>query len=82
MTKSRSSWKGPLIKNNILKKIKLKKTSIKVFSRSSSITPICVGSRFLIHNGKTFSPLIVTSEMIGCKFGEFSLTRKKFKFKK
>jgi len=82
MNKSRSSWKGPLIKNNILSKIKHCKSPIKIFSRDSSITPVCVGLKFLIHNGKSFSPLLVTSNMIGYKFGEFSFTRKKFKFNK
>ena len=55
---------------------------IKIFTRNSSITPLCVGLKFLIYNGKSFSPLIVTSNMIGLKFGEFSFTRKKFKFNK
>ena len=83
MNKSRSSWKGPLIKNNILFKIKYcNKTYIKIFSRDSSITPFCIGLKFLVHNGKTFCPLIVTSNMVGFKFGEFSFTRKKFKFNK
>lgn len=83
MSKSRSSWKGPLIKNTTLVKIKASKNLyIKIFTRNSSITPLCVGLKFLIYNGKSFSPLIVTSNMIGLKFGEFSFTRKKFKFNK
>lgn len=83
MSKSRSSWKGPLIKNTTLLKIKASKNLyIKIFTRNSSITPLCVGLKFLIYNGNSFSPLIVTSNMIGLKFGEFSFTRKKFKFNK
>ena len=75
MSKSRSSWKGPLIKNTTLVKIKASKNLyIKIFTRNSSITPLCVGLKFLIYNGKSFSPLIVTSNMIGLKFGEFSFT--------
>jgi len=83
MSKSRSSWKGPLIKNTTLLKVKSSKNAyIKIFTRNSFITPLCVGLKFLIYNGKSFSPLIVTSNMIGLKFGEFSFTRKKFKFNK
>ena len=83
MSKSRSSWKGPLIKNTTLVKIKASKNLyIKIFTRNSSLTPLCVGLKFLIYNGKSFSPLIVTSNMIGLKFGEFSFNKKKFKFNK
>jgi len=82
MTISRSSWKVPLIKRNITEKLKNDKIPIKILSRSSVITPNCVGFKFLVHNGKLFLPLEVTPLMIGHKFGEFSFTRKKFKFKK
>lgn len=82
MNYSRSSWKGPLIKKNILLKIRSLKIPIKIYSRGSSITPICVGLKFLIHNGKIFNSLLVTQDMIGHKFGEFSPTRKKFNYKK
>ena len=78
----RSNWKGPSIQNIKIKKIKSKKIPIKIFNRNSYITPVCLGSKFLIHNGKSFLPLTVSSEMIGYKFGEFSFTRKQFKFKK
>jgi ribosomal protein S19 len=77
MRVSRSSWKGPVLK------ILLKKNKNPIIvSRSSNITPNCVGLKFLVHNGKLFSTLEVTVSMIGHKFGEFSLTRKKFKFNK
>ena len=80
---SRSNWKAILIKRSILlKNIKNSKIPIKIFSRSSFITPCCLGLNFLVHNGKKFTPLTVTESMIGHKFGEFSLTRKKNIYKK
>jgi len=80
MNLSRNSRKGPSIKNYITVKLKNSKIPIKIFARNSTITPKCVGFKFLIHNGKSFLPLEVTSNMIGHKFGEFSFTRQKFKF--
>jgi ribosomal protein S19 len=80
---TRSSWKVPLIKKYILKKNKLLcKKPIKVLSRSSLITPNCLGLKFLVHNGKNFTPVDVKIYMIGCKFGEFALTRQKHIYKK
>jgi len=35
-----------------------------------------VNSNFQIHNGKTFIKVLVTQDMVGHKFGEFSMTRK------
>jgi ribosomal protein S19 len=51
-------------------------------SRSSTILPNFVQHAFKIHNGKTFSKIIIKEDMIGKKFGEFSPTRKSFSFKK
>jgi ribosomal protein S19 len=82
MNYSRSSWKSPLLKKNILIKIKSYKTPIIIYSRSSSITPSCVGLNFLIHNGKTYHSLLVSLDMVGHKFGEFAPTRKKNNYKK
>lgn len=80
MVVSRSKWKGPI--TNLQFSLKKKyKIPVKVH-RSSNITPNCVGFNFLIYNGKSFSPLEVTIDMIGHKFGEFSITRQKFKFNK
>jgi small subunit ribosomal protein S19 len=41
-----------------------------------------VDHQFEVHNGKMFSPLLVTEDMVGHKFGEFSSTRNKPKVKK
>ncbi len=68
---TRSIWKGPF------SEIKLKNTVTKIWSRRSVILPNCLNKNFLIYNGKAFIPLLVSEEMIGHKFGEFSTTRKK-----
>jgi small subunit ribosomal protein S19 len=34
-----------------------------------------VGLTFTVHNGKVFSPVFVTENMVGHKLGEFALTR-------
>ncbi len=77
---SRSVWKGPFVEGYLLKKVKLlidagKKEPIKIWSRRSTILPDFVGFTFLVHNGKNFIPVLVSEDMVGHKFGEFSLTR-------
>ena len=37
--------------------------------------------RFLVHNGKDYTPVLVTQDMVGHKLGEFSHTKKKFNYK-
>lgn len=82
----RAKWKGPYIDNKLLNdfnKLDLfSKISINVSSRSSEIVPNFIGKNFKIYNGKHFSNLKITEEMIGHKFGEFSSTRRKFTFKR
>lgn len=77
---SRSLKKGPYVDPKILKKIqKLKpndKTIIKIWARSSTISPEMVGYTFGVHNGKKHIEVFVTEDMVGHKFGEFSPTRK------
>lgn len=53
-----------------------KPKNFRTWSRSSTILPSFVGSNFQIHNGKTFTKVTVTQDMVGHKFGEFSMTRK------
>jgi small subunit ribosomal protein S19 len=84
---SRAKWKGPyisknLIENFLIKKNKQREKETLVMSRSSTILPNFVQHAFKIHNGKTFSKIIIKEDMIGKKFGEFSPTRKSFSFKK
>jgi small subunit ribosomal protein S19 len=77
---SRSKWKGFYTDKNLINK-KLK-GELKTTSRNSEIVPKFIKQTFFVHNGKTFTKVLVTEEMIGHKFGEFSPTRKKFSFKK
>ena len=39
------------------------------------ITPDMIGLTFAVHNGKQFTPVYVTENMIGHKLGEFAPTR-------
>lgn len=77
---SRSLKKGIYVHYKLQKKIdnvneSTKKTVIKTWARSSTITPEFVGHTIAVHNGKSFIPVYVTENMVGHKFGEFSPTR-------
>jgi hypothetical protein len=37
--------------------------------------------RFMVHNGRTYTPVTVSQDMVGHKLGEFSHTRKVFTYK-
>lgn len=77
---ARSTWKGPFVDPKLLKKVrhhfqnKLEST-IQTWSRRSTIIPMFVGMTFSVHNGKKFTPVHVSEDMIGHKLGEFSPTR-------
>ena len=80
----RSKWKGPYINSKDLETLKeSKKNYIKtIISRNTIILPKFIEQTVKVHNGKKFVEILVTEEMIGHKFGEFSMTRKQFSFKK
>lgn len=77
---SRSVAKGPFVDPRILKKVAGKRAEntppIKIWVRDCVISPEMVGFKFLVHNGKDFPEVLVSEEMVGHRFGEFSLTRK------
>ena len=77
---SRSSKKGPFVDPNIVKKISKARPEegvvIKTWSRASEIAPEMVGYTFAVHNGRTFTEVKITEEMVGHRLGEFSATRK------
>ena len=80
---SRSKWKGPYIQTIRIEPSNIKQKIDKyTASRNSEIVPKFLGVTFNVHNGKTYSEITVTNEMIGHKFGEFVFTRSKFYFKK
>lgn len=77
---ARSVWKGPFIDGYLLKKAEVSRESgrkevIRSWSRRSTILPQFVGLTFGVYNGQKFIPVLVTENMIGHKFGEFSPTR-------
>jgi len=77
---ARSLKKGPFVAGHLLAKVaKTKatksKSPIKTWSRRSTITPDFVGMTVNVHNGRVFSPVFVTENMVGHKLGEFAFTR-------
>lgn len=76
----RSIKKGPFVDLHLQSKVEKARASkskapIKTWSRRSMITPDFVGLTVNVHNGKIFSPVFVTENMVGHKLGEFALTR-------
>ncbi len=77
---TRSAWKIPFVDGYLIKKAKVasedpKKPIIKTWSRRSTILPQFVGLTFAVYNGKKFVSVLVSEDMVGHKFGEFSPTR-------
>ena len=75
----RSIKKGPFVDQYLLDKVekmsKGAKSAIKTWSRRSMIVPEFVGHTFNVHNGKVFTQVFVTENMVGHKLGEFAPTR-------
>lgn len=76
----RSLKKGPFVDHHLIEKVQKlvsanRKEVIKTWSRRSTIMPEFVGYTFAVHNGKQFTPVLVTDNMIGHKLGEFAPTR-------
>ena len=72
---SRAIWKGPY---TFIAQNKNKNYA----SRNSDIVPKFIGNTFLVHSGNQYKEVIITTEMIGHKFGEFVFTRAKYVYKK
>jgi small subunit ribosomal protein S19 len=76
----RSIKKGPFVDQHLLNKVlKLKqnkeKKVIQTWSRRSTITPDFIGYTVGVYNGKEHVLVYITEDLVGHKFGEFSLTR-------
>ncbi len=76
----RSLKKGPFIDPKLQAKVEAAKGSnlkaaIKTWSRSSTIFPDMVGMTFSVHNGRAFTSVFITEDMVGHKLGEFAPTR-------
>ena len=79
---SGSSEQRTLLENIRRAKKNLKegeKPVTKTHARDMIILPEMVGVTILIHNGKEFTPVEITPEMIGHYLGEFAITNKPVK---
>ncbi|WP_221029647.1 30S ribosomal protein S19 [Actomonas aquatica] len=78
---ARSIKKGFFVDYHLIEKIEKANTAggakkpIQTWSRRSTITPEFVGFTFNVHNGKQFTAVYVTENMVGHKLGEFAPTR-------
>ncbi len=77
---SRSLKKGPYVDQRLLAKVDRQQRGtsrepLKTWARDCTIVPEFVGQTFLVHNGRQFTRLYVTEDMVGHKLGEFSPTR-------
>jgi small subunit ribosomal protein S19 len=77
---SRSLKKGPNVVESVYRKIERLNTSqrkqpIKTWARACTIVPEFVGHTFQVHNGRAFTDVFITEDMVGHKLGEFSHTR-------
>lgn len=76
LLRGRSAWKGPYFTAfpNISQALK-NNAPVTTTARSCTVLPHFVGMRFLVHNGKQYVPLAITTDMVGHKLGEFANTR-------
>ena len=77
---ARSLKKGPFVDERIYNKVMKAKEAgsreaIKTWSRACTIVPEFVGHTFKVHNGRAFTDVFITEDMVGHKLGEFALTR-------
>src|SRR6201997_3279535 len=77
---ARSTKKGAFVDTYLMSRIegmnaRNEKKVLRTWSRRSTIVPEMVGHTIAVHNGKKFTPVYVTENMVGHKLGEFSFTR-------
>lgn len=61
----------------VVESLRSGKSNVKTHCRNIIVMPFMVGKIIHIHNGKTFEKIGLTEDMIGHRFGEFALTRKR-----
>ena len=72
----KKAWVDPKLWSRIRKMNETgERKVIKTYSRDTTIIPEFVGHTIAVHNGKTFVPVYITSDMVGHKLGEFAPTR-------
>ena len=62
----RSLKKGPFVDDHLMKKVE---------TMDRNRVPDMVGHTIAVHNGRKFTPVYISENMVGHKLGEFSLTR-------
>ncbi len=77
---SRSTKKGPFVDEKLYRRAEAiqqggKRSALKTWRRACTIVPEFVGITFQVHNGKGFTDVFVTEDMVGHKLGEFAPTR-------
>lgn len=77
---TRSLKKGPFVAYHLLKKVNAlnesgQKTTIKTWSRASTILPTMVGHTIAVYNGRQHVPIFISDQIVGHKLGEFAPTR-------
>jgi len=77
---SRSLKKGPYVDQRLLAKVERmndtgRRDPLKTWARDCTIVPDFIGHTFLVHNGRQFTKLFVTEDMVAHKLGEFAPTR-------
>lgn len=60
---------------SLLRKLE-KRPSAKTHCREMVIVPQMVGKTVQVHNGKEYVAVEILDEMLGCRLGEFAMTRK------
>ncbi len=77
---TRSLKKGVYADERLLKKIAgknpLNTPPVKTWKRAVVISPEMLGFTFGVYNGKVHVEVLVTEDMVGHRFGEFSPTKK------
>src|SRR6266404_7705863 len=76
----RSQKKGPFVDSFLQARIedmnrRNEKKVLRTWSRRTTVLPEFVGHTIAVHNGKKFTPVYITENMVGHKLGEFSFTR-------
>jgi small subunit ribosomal protein S19 len=76
----RSLKKGPFVDEKLYLKVERQNeagshTPIRTWARACTIVPEFVGHTFQVHNGRAFTDVFVTEDMVGHRLGEFSPTR-------
>ncbi|MFH0870828.1 MAG: ribosomal protein S19 family protein [archaeon] len=61
----------------LMDKIQNAKKPVKTHSRGMLILPFMVGKTISVHDGHQYQPVLITEEMIGHRFGEYALTRRR-----